>query len=195
MPRSSERSLHERILARDPEACAEVIRECHAPIFRLLYQLCRDRHIAEDLTQETFAAAWANIGAYQGSSSIRTWLHRIAYRKYVDMYRRRTVKAGVTLNEITEPAVRNTPSPAEAAEVKEQACALRQAMDLLAAPEREILILRYFQELGFKEVSEVLDEPVGTLKWRASQALTKLRNSLVKSQDYGTTAESSRVCK
>jgi len=191
--RSSEKALHERLLARDPEACAEIVRVCQAPIFRLLYQLCRDRHIAEDLTQETFAAAWANIDAYQGSSSIRTWLHRIAYRKFVDMYRRRAVTVAATLNKITEPAVLNTPSPAEAVLIEEQAYAVREAMEMLSAPERDLLILRYFQELGFKEVSEVLDEPIGTLKWRASQALTKLRSLLAESQEYGTEAESSRV--
>jgi RNA polymerase sigma-70 factor (ECF subfamily) len=85
---NSEKALHTRMLARDPEA-AEVIRACHAQIFRLLYQLCRDHHIAEDLTQETFAAAWASVSDYQGGSSMSTWLHRIAYCKFLDLYRRR----------------------------------------------------------------------------------------------------------
>ena len=169
--------MRKGILAADQAACGQVVRVFHAPIFSVLYQLCRDVTLLK-ISRKRRSRRHGRTSVHTRASSIRTWLHRIAYRKFVDLYRRRTITATVTLNEIAEPAVLNEPSPAEAAVIGEQACAVRQALNMLAAPERELLILRYFQDLSFQEVSEVLDEPVGTLKWRASQALAKLRNSL-----------------
>ena len=53
-------------------------------VYRFLVHLTRDEPRAEDLTQETFAAAWRGIGSFAGRSGLGTWLHRIAYGKFID---------------------------------------------------------------------------------------------------------------
>src|SRR2546429_6920258 len=84
-----DRRLIEGLRARDSKACAQLVRDHYAAIYRLLAHLTRDVHAAEDLCQETFAAGWRKIGSFAGESSIATWLHRIAYRRFLDCRRAR----------------------------------------------------------------------------------------------------------
>src|SRR4051812_16243144 len=69
----------------DPRA--ELVRAHYQGVYRFLAHLTRDVHKAEDLTQETFAAAWRNWASFQGKSAWATWLHRIAYTKFIDAQR------------------------------------------------------------------------------------------------------------
>src|SRR5262245_26323688 len=73
----------------DADACAQLVREHYAKVYRLLAHLTRDTHAAEDLCQETFAAAWPKFATFAGHSSFGTWLHRIAYRRFLDWLRAR----------------------------------------------------------------------------------------------------------
>ena len=66
------------------DACAELVRAHYQAVYRFLVHLTRDVHRAEDLTQETFAAAWEKRATFEGRSTPATWLHRIAYTKFID---------------------------------------------------------------------------------------------------------------
>jgi RNA polymerase sigma-70 factor, ECF subfamily len=192
--RWSEESLASRIVAGNREACVQFVRLHHAPIYRLLVRLCGDRHLAEDLTQETFAAGWAGIGAFNGTCSLGTWLHRIAYRKFVDAYRRGS-RGNIRSN--ADEAIRQIHStarnPLDEVLAGEQSRELQRAIDRLKPAERDVIVLHYLQGLSFREMAHVLDEPAGTVKWRTSQALEDLRTLLGGQQtdETGQTSESS----
>jgi RNA polymerase sigma-70 factor (ECF subfamily) len=174
----SDKTLAKKILAGDREACVELIRSYHAPIYRLLAHLCRDVHCAEDLTQETFATAWVKLGTFTGSSSLGTWLHQIAYRKFIDAYRRKTrAVVGGPDKEIHQVESKKT-DPRDAALASEESEQLRQAVDGLKPAERSVIVLRYFQGLSYQEVAEVTGEPAGTVRWRSRCALEHLRRWL-----------------
>jgi RNA polymerase sigma-70 factor (ECF subfamily) len=66
------------------QAFAEVVSSHYQAVYRFLFHLTRDVPRAEDLTQETFAAAWEHITKFQGRSTLATWMHRIAYTKFMD---------------------------------------------------------------------------------------------------------------
>lgn len=168
--------LVKRIVAGDRDACETFVRNHYAPIYRLLVRLCRDADQAEDLTQETFTAAWINIAKYAGASSLATWLHRIAYRKFLDWRRARRplVIADSGVDEVASGGA----GPVEAAVLDEESRVLRQAMDRLPPAERDALVLHYLQGLSYREMACVLDEPSGTVKWRTSLALNNLRDQL-----------------
>jgi len=177
--RWSEKLLVRRIRAGDREACAQLVLLHHAPVYQLLARLCHDAHLAEDLTQETFAAAWAGLDGFKGTSSLGTWLHRIAYRKYVDAHRRDHHRAARERSaEALEHIRSHGPSQFEAAVADERSRGLHEAMDILAPDDRHVLVLHYLQGLSFREMVKVLEEPVGTVKWRTSQALARLREAL-----------------
>jgi len=154
-----------------------VIDAYYGSVYRFLLLLSRDAHLAEDLTQEVFASAWRGIGGFQGKSSIRTWLHRIAYHAFLDAQRRRERDKTVvgTLGGGDRDAAEDPLSGIVAGESLSQ---LSRAMKELDVEERTTLLLHYSDGLSYQEMAEVLGRPDGTLKWITSRALEKLRTLL-----------------
>jgi RNA polymerase sigma-70 factor (ECF subfamily) len=156
-----------------PEACTGLVRAHYQGVYRFLAHLTRDVHQAEDLTQETFAAAWERIATFQGRSNLATWLHRIAYTKFIDAQRAQRRAAGL-LERLPSPEA--SPSdPFDAVMADDEARRLYRALDGLDTPERTLLVLHYLQGLSYREMAAVLDEPTGTVKWRTAEALHCLR--------------------
>ena len=183
LDRSAEQRLVCRVRGGERETCALLVREHHAAVYRLLLHLSRDAHLAEDLTQETFAAAWAHIGSFNGESALGTWLHRIACRKFADavrsgLARRRESGASDAVDGVRSP----NRGPLEAAVADEQERRLMRAVDALDDADRELVVLHYFQGLSFREMAQVLGRPAGTVKWRVSETLARLRELI----DAGT---------
>jgi RNA polymerase sigma-70 factor (ECF subfamily) len=166
-------SLVTNLRAGCPEACAELVRAHYQAVYRFLLHLTRHVHQAEDLTQETFATAWERIATFQGRSTLATWLHRIAYTKFIDAQRAERRAAGMRdrfTNETVTPA-----TPFDTVIADDEARRLYLALDGLDVPERTLLVLHYLQGLSYREMASVLDEPVGTVKWRTAEALNRLR--------------------
>jgi RNA polymerase sigma-70 factor (ECF subfamily) len=157
----------------NPDACAKVVRAHYQAVYRFLLHLTRNVHRAEDLTQETFTAAWEKIATFQGHSTLATWLHRIAYTKFIDAQRAERRAAGL-LERLTTP--KPAPSdPFETAMAGDETQRLYSALHRLEPPERALLVLHYFQGLSYREMAAVLDEPAGTVKWRTAEAMRHLR--------------------
>jgi RNA polymerase sigma-70 factor (ECF subfamily) len=156
-----------------PEACAELIRAHYQAIYRWLVHLTRDVHLAEDLTQETFTAAWERLATFQGRATLATWLHRIAYTKFIDAQRAQQRSARV--RERLPSRAMSPSDPLDAAMADDEAQHLYRALDGLDTPERTVLVLHYLQGLSYREMADVLDEPSGTVKWRTAAALSRLR--------------------
>jgi len=176
----SDKALAKRILAGSQEACADLIGRYHAPIYRLLVHLCRDAHVAEDLTQETFLAAWKNMGGFKAASSLNTWLHGIAYRKFIDAHRRnqRTVSTGSAIP--VEQLQSTVPDPYASALASDESRRLYEALGRLAPQDQDVIVLHYLQGLSYQELAQVLGHPTGTVKWRTREALQNLRRALEK---------------
>jgi RNA polymerase sigma-70 factor, ECF subfamily len=171
-----DRRLLSQLRAGRPEACAELVRGHYQAVYRFLVHLTRDVHEAEDLTQETFAAAWEKLAAFQGRSTLATWLHRIAYTKYVDAQRSRHRAVGM-LDRLADS--RTAPAdPLDAVMADDESQRLYRVLHELNAPERTVLVLHYLQGLSYSEMAAVLDEPTGTVKWRTALALNRLRAML-----------------
>jgi RNA polymerase sigma-70 factor (ECF subfamily) len=154
-----------------------VIDAYYGSVYRFLLFLSRDAHLAEDLTQEVFASAWRGIAGFRGKSSIRTWLHRIAYHAFLDAQRRceRDKAAVGALRGGDRGPAEDPLSGIVAGETLSQ---LSRAMKELDVEERMTLLLHYSDGLSYREMAEVLGRPDGTLKWITSRALEKLRTLL-----------------
>jgi len=141
--------------------------------------LTRDTSLAEELTQETFASAWANIDSFRSRASLGTWLHRIAYRKFIDSTRRQKRDAALTGSlEPQNDIAPESSDPLHRLTADENYRLLYQAMRMLKSPEYTVLVLHYIQGLSFRQVAKVLDRPVGTVKWQTSRALKNLKSFL-----------------
>jgi RNA polymerase sigma-70 factor (ECF subfamily) len=158
------------------KAVAELIRAHYQPVYRFLLHLTRDIPWAEDLTQETFVCAWEHIARFEGRSTLATWLHRIAYTKFIDS--QRSERRAATLREHVESTASSPDDPLETAMAVDEARRLYAALDELDSADRTLLVLHYLQGLSYREMASVLDEPTGTVKWRTGEALKCLRRLL-----------------
>ena len=160
------------------EAYETVIDAHYASIYRLMLFMAGDANMAEDLTQEVFAAAWGAIHNFRGQASIKTWLHRIAYNMFFDVQRRRARdKALAAALGADRPAA--FADPVSRLMADEHVACVYQGLDNLDVDERAALILHYAEGLSYREMAKVLDRPNGTVKWLTSLALEKLRKQLV----------------
>jgi RNA polymerase sigma-70 factor (ECF subfamily) len=171
-----EEKLVRQLQAARPEACEWFVRTNYAAVYRFLAHLTRDSHLAEDLTQETFATAWAKLAGFAGHSTLRTWLHRIAYRKFADAWRSRRRHAVATARLTSRQPDNMASDPLGEVMRDESERRLYDAVQALERSERVVIVCRYLHGLSLQEVAEIVDEPVGTVKWRVHEALTELRH-------------------
>lgn len=162
----------------DEAAWREVIGRYGRRVYALAKSRCRSPDLAEEVTQSVFATVAAKLGSggYTEQGRFESWLFRVAMNRIRDEMRRRKRQA-----EPSDPATLTTreapeagPSPNGTAEgVALQK--LRAAMELLADADREIIELRHHGGMSFKQMADLLDEPLGTLLARHHRALRKLK--------------------
>ena len=150
----------------------------------LLAYVCRlipNRQQAEDIVQETFVKLVDYRDRLQPEAGVRGWLFRAARNRAIDCLRRdRRMTSADTL---PEPASATAAAPDGAVIHHEDRRAVRRALAQLPADDRDVLALRYYGELTFREIAEALGQPLGTVLWRARKTLKQLRHTLFADQD------------
>ena len=160
----------------------------YAAAGRFVFQLAPDftREDVEEICQEAFLSAIRNLGSFNGQSQLQTWLFRIAANKARDYReRRRAAKRGGGQTPVSLQAedpehglTLDPPSPAPGPDTglmnAERAALLRESLDHLGEPCREIIELRYFGDLSYEEISKTLRLNVKTVSSRLSKCLDRL---------------------
>ncbi|KYD09642.1 RNA polymerase sigma factor [Caldibacillus debilis] len=126
----------------------DVYQKYFQDVYLLIYRMSGDRHIAEDITSETFLKAIDAIDQFQGNSDIRTWLCQIAKNSYYSYLRKN--KRLIYMDQVAEP-VSNENIEQEMV-LSEAAHRIEQIWRSLKDPYREVFFLRFFAELSFKEI-------------------------------------------
>jgi RNA polymerase sigma-70 factor (ECF subfamily) len=169
----------------DSEAFDRVFDLLRGPIYSYLSRTTGDRHLAEDLLQDVFLRMVENIGRYEESGRFEAWLFRIAANRVRDWARRKghTERVGGTApqDDPDGPAVVDRPieaPPDVALMQREEAELLAWALKSLEPEEREVLILRHYSDLSFREIAGISQCPIGTVLARSHRALLKLREKM-----------------
>ena len=174
----SERGILKALHEGRREAYEGVIETHYASIYRLLLFLTRDASLAEDMTQEVFASAWAAIQGFRGEASIKTWLRRIAYNLFIDGQRRRK-RDEVFADKLGPRDATETADPLSRIMTDEDLGRMYAAMGDVENEERAVLLLHYLDGLSYREMAAVLHQSSGTLKWITHRALEKLRTRVI----------------
>jgi RNA polymerase sigma-70 factor (ECF subfamily) len=187
---TSDEQIVERALSGDADAFGEIVRRWERRIYALAYGMLGREEEARDATQETFIAAFRNLGGFRGEAKVSSWLHRIAVNQCITRQRRARVRAENSLEAETEAggerfAAPAHASPAREAEGRERSEAVRRAVQALPPELREVVVLKEFEGLTFQEIADALDVPLSTVKSRLYTALKQLRLRLEK---YGAEA-------
>ena len=173
----------ERALTGDAEAFGELVRRWERRIFALTYGMLGREEDARDATQETFLAAFRNLRGFRGEAKVSSWLHRIAVNQCISRQRRAKVRSESALDEQDDAGSFAAPvseSPVHVVEGRQETLAVRRAINSLPIELRQIVVMKEFEELTFREISDALDLPLSTVKSRLYTALKQLQMRLQK---------------
>ena len=173
----------ENIIARarrgDADAFEQLVTSYRDQVFRLALRMCGNAADADEAAQETFLAAWKGLPNFRGDSQFSTWLYQLTTHAAIDLMRRE--KRQIAAEDITEVSAPDpAPGPQQQAEQSETRQAVRDAMAQLSPEYRQIVVLRFLQELSYEEIGAVLKLPPGTVKSRLNRAKSQLKDILSK---------------
>lgn len=173
---SDERDLVERAVCRDPEAFGELYDRHVVRVYRHIYYLVGSPAEAEDLTAQTFLQAWEAIERYQiRGAPFVSWLLRIAHNLAVSHLRSKREKAQLHEGIVDEGSRRD---PEAVAEQKADEERVRQAILRLRDEQRQVIILRFVEDLEYREVAEIIGKSVAAIRVIQHRALNALRRQL-----------------
>lgn len=165
----TEKELARRIGDGDAEAAEAFVREHYPAVLRLTLRLSGQKEDAEDIAQETFLVARKRISTFRGGSSLRTWIHKVAFNEY-RQWRRKQRPLPLLDHDLAASDDRFG--------TFETGHVLTNAMKNLPDKQREAFILFEIEQLSMNEVAHVLGVPTGTAKARVYYARQNLRHQL-----------------
>lgn len=156
----------------------------HGAIFRMV----REQELTRDLAQETFLRAFEKLASFNAQAAFGTWLYSIAVNQVRSEMRKRSAQKNrqpLSLDALggdeegrgLDPAD-DSPDARERLETREHCALLLEAVDRLAPENREVIVLREFQDLSYEDIAEAVGVPVGTVRSRLHRARSELREAL-----------------
>jgi RNA polymerase sigma-70 factor (ECF subfamily) len=182
----SDEDLLQRLRAGERDVFGPLVRRYERELFGYLRRYLGDDDLADDVFQNTFVQVFLKIRQYEPGRPARPWLYAIATNQAIDALRRKNRRADQRADAVVAPDEDGEPRPlydllpapgegppenADRAELRERVrAAVARLPDLL----RQVVILAYFQGLKYRDVADVLEIPVGTVKSRLHAAVAKL---------------------
>ncbi len=170
-----ERELLDRVKARDLHAFEKLYRIYQPRLTRFLFNLVQRPQLVEEVLDDTMMVVWQSAGNFRGTSKLSTWIFAIAYRKAL---KARARWPEPVAGEEFDTRVSNDPEPDQQLHQQNLHDALVGAMDQLSADHRAVVDLTYFHGMGYREIAEVMDCPVDTVKTRMFHARRRLRQAI-----------------
>lgn len=175
--------------AASEDAYAWLIGEFHQPIYSLVYRILTDPSDAADTTQEVFLKVFRGMKHFNGQSSLKTWIYRIAVheasnrRRWWFRHKAKETSMEPLDNTSESGSVRDAliderDSPFDSAAHEEVRARVEMELRKVPEPYRSTVILRDLEEMSYEEIAEVLDISLGTVKSRLTRGREALRRRL-----------------
>lgn len=173
-------TLAGRLAAGDEDAFRTLVDQETTSVFRTCYRILGRVDEAEDATQETFVLAYRSLASFRGDGRPGAWLTRIATR---ECWRRAAVRARraaatTALDEVMMDTLPGSPSPLGEVLAAEERTRVRDAVERLGEPYREVVALRFFGELSLLDIAAATGRPEGTIKAQLHRGMERLRRAL-----------------
>ncbi|KIL53578.1 RNA polymerase sigma factor SigW [Jeotgalibacillus alimentarius] len=169
----------------DQDAFGEIVELFKDRVYHVCFRMLGNRHEAEDIAQEAFIRAYTNIHTFDIDRKFSTWLFRIATNLCIDRIRKKkpdyyldaevSGTDGLTMYSQVET---DEPLPEEEVESMELQESIQKEISRLPDKYRSVIVLKYIEELSLKEISEILELPIGTVKTRIHRGREALRKQL-----------------
>lgn len=176
----------------DQKAYAELLSRYRESVYFMMLRMCNNKDDAEDLTIEAFGRAFKRLEQYTPNFAFSTWLFKIASNNAIDFLRNKKKNNSLSLDskmendegqEFSKNIKSPTLDPEENIIKKQKIDALREVVEKLKPRYKELVKMRYYEELSYEEIAVKLDLPVGTVKAQLFRARDFLYNILKNSEN------------
>lgn len=148
-----------------------------AAILRHIYFKVSNIDIAEDLAQETFFKTWQYVVAGKEIKNIKTFLYTVAGNLVIDHYRQKP-RAAISLDEASQKDISYEPKQEKETEQKISAALAKKYLSYLEEEQREIVYMRYVDEMSIKEISEIISKTPNNVRVSIHRAMKILREKM-----------------
>jgi RNA polymerase sigma-70 factor (ECF subfamily) len=184
-PQSSDQELVVRALE-DKQKFASIVRRYEAPLLRyIVRQGCRDNAQAQDVLQEVFIKAYLHLNDYDPSLPFSSWIYRIAHNETITHFRKEKNRPFVLEKGEDDDLFGKIVDDLELSQQEIQqyvAADIQSALEKLEAKYRDIIVLKFFEDKSYEEISDILQMPQGTVATLINRAKKKVRLFLEKNQ-------------
>ncbi|MDF2700204.1 MAG: polymerase subunit sigma [Haloplasmataceae bacterium] len=164
--------------AGDRESCEKLIRLFYNEIYAYVYKLTFDKELAMDLTQEVFIRVIKKISHYKPKhGSFKSWLYKVAHNYTINYFNTRDYKNHKNYIELAEQITTNINLDLTVIK-QEDTKLINNAIYNLDSKYKDIIIMRYFQDLSINEIASILEINDNTVKTRLRRGLDKLKECL-----------------
>ena len=173
--KSKDMKLVSQIVAGEQNAMREVYEAYSGPLQSFVKSWLADPHEASDIVHETMLEVWRRADRFQGRSSLKSWIFSIARYKAIDKNRKGSRLSYTDVEpEIEDDGI----SPSEALAASQEAEQIRASISTLSEAHQRVIHLAFYADMSYKEIAEIEDCPVGTVKTRVLHAKKLLMRHL-----------------
>lgn len=165
--------LIHRVRDGDTAAFEELVLRYQKPVYSFVLRLLRDTAEAEDTVQKVFLLVYQNLKNFRFESSFKTWLYRISINQCHNVFRQHKNREFTPLDDL--PLADSKTSQEEDYAQKEIMAQARKAIEKLPTKQRQVLLLRVYQDLSFEEIGQVLNMRANSAKVNFHYALEKVK--------------------
>jgi len=158
-------------------AFKQLVQRYQKPLYYHIRNIVLNHDDADDVLQNTFIKVFSNIGNFKGDSKLYSWMFRIATNESLTFIEQRAKKQGISNIEVQQKAILNLESDVyfEGNEIQLQ---LQKAIATLPEKQQLVFKMKYFEEMKYENISEILDTSVGGLKANYHHAVKKIEEYL-----------------
>jgi RNA polymerase sigma-70 factor (ECF subfamily) len=184
----------------DAAAYRELVERVEKPLVNFILRFVGERHVAEDLFQETFVRVVKTLGDFRPEASLSTWIFTIARNLSLDWLKAKRRHREMALDAVTseekgrviyfKDVLRSSAAaPGDRAEATEEERRVTAALSRLSPIKREALVLRVYAGLQYAEIARIQGAPVGTVKFRIHEAVKDLSKLMGAEDDRNSAAQ------
>jgi RNA polymerase sigma-70 factor (ECF subfamily) len=175
--KNEESNWLQQAIAGDANAFGNIVESYHQSVFNLCYRMLGDQYEAEDAAQEAFFRAFKSLNRYDSKRSFSTWLLSIAAHYCIDQLRKRRMKF-VSLDDLSHREISDpSPNPEGSLRSREDQQEVRTLLEMLSPTDRAAVVMRYWYDFSYDEISNALNISISAVKSRLHRARRTLAQS------------------
>lgn len=178
MKTMTDEQIAELVQHGDIDSFGELVSRYEEKLTRYARRFLARREDVEDLVQDAFVKAYEHIQSFDTSLRFSPWIYRIAHNTFINEIKRKSRYSSVFEADTILPLMPARETADEAVLSAELQAEMELVLDTLSPKYREVLVLHYYEELSYKEISDVLKIPVTTVGVRMTRARTKIKELL-----------------